>query len=131
MRRSSEWSRARRGGSKSSASGIRPPLEVSVRDGLRAIPDRTARPSDGILIQASVLGRLLGLRILRLEATVVLVPADVEGPADAPLRSQPRLPRAPERLPAREGPRGRGLADARRSIDEGAHLLAESRRDGR
>ena len=33
------------------------------------------RPSDGILIQASILARLLGLRLLTLDATITLVPA--------------------------------------------------------
>ena len=78
-----------------------------------------------MVVEASVLARLLGLRLLRLDATVVVHPADV-------LRAPPQdlgEPRA--RSGAGRGvptPGARGLADAVRSIDEGAALLAEARR---
>jgi hypothetical protein len=85
---------------------------------LEAVPDRRRRISDGVLVEASILARLLGLRLLTLDVRLVLVPADVSVP---PRRSHPPSARL---VP------GRGLADAVRSISEGAELLAESRRDG-
>ena len=42
--------------------------------------DRRRRPSDGVVVEASILARLLGIRLLTLDATVVLVPADVTAP---------------------------------------------------
>ena len=77
------------------------------------------RLSEGTLVEASVRARLLGIPLLRLEATIVLAPAEVTAQSSAPYR-----PLA--------GPRaaGNGLADAVRSLNEGAELLAEARRNG-
>ncbi|HSS59266.1 MAG TPA: hypothetical protein VLK59_14735 [Solirubrobacteraceae bacterium] len=76
-----------------------------------------------------MLGRLLGVRILTLRATVVLAPASVTeaAPADRnrPSRVDARRSRA---APARRRDGGRELAEAVRRIDEGAQLLAEVRR---
>ena len=94
-----------------------PGVEVS------ALADPRRRRSQGVLVEASVLARLLGLRLLRLEATVVLVPADVS-PGRPPVRSA-RVPRA------RSDAVGGALARAVRSIDEGAELLADARRESR
>lgn len=74
-------------------------------------------------MEGSILARLLGLRLLRLEATVVLTPADV--------RTSTRL-RRPARPSSASPPRRsavprRGLAEAVRDIDEGARLLAQAR----
>jgi hypothetical protein len=74
-----------------------------------AIPDRGKRLSDGMLIEASVLARVLGLKVLTLDAKVMLLPA-------APRTSS--------------GAIGRGLADAVRSLDEGAAILDDTRRNG-
>jgi hypothetical protein len=61
---------------------------------------------------------------LKLDATVVLVPADVAAasaaPRDPPTRGRTRLPGAS---------RGR-LAEAVRSLNEGSALLAEAQRNG-
>jgi hypothetical protein len=78
-----------------------------------------------------VTARLLGLRILTLHATVALVPADVRAPARAtPVRSigGPTLPAWDAR--ERPGPAGHRLADAVRTLDEGAEVLAAVQRDG-
>jgi hypothetical protein len=56
---------------------------------------------------------------LKLEATVVLAPAEI-----------PVLPPATHRPLARSRADGHGLADAVRSLNEGAELLAETRRGG-
>ena len=81
-----------------------PPVALTV--------DRSRRLSEGALVQASVRGRLLGLPLLRLNATVVLMPATITG--------------SPSAVTA-----GNGLADAVRSINDGAEVLAQVRRDGR
>jgi hypothetical protein len=73
--------------------------------------DRSRRLSEGALVQASVRARLLGIPLLRLEATVALVPASITASSS--------------------GIAAGGLADAVRSINDGAEILAEVRRNGR
>jgi hypothetical protein len=98
---------------------------------LLAPPDRGRRLSEGALVQASVRARVLGIPLLKLEATVVLAPAAIAAPASAalqpPARTSVRSSGAP---PARSDATGHGLAAAVRSINEGAELLAEVRRNG-
>jgi hypothetical protein len=91
---------------------------------LMASPDRRRRLADGVLVEASIRARLLGLRLLKIDATVVLVPADITAPTRAAQAPPER------RRPQRSGAAGHGLAEAVRSINEGAELLAEARRNG-
>jgi hypothetical protein len=77
---------------------------------LPVVFDRGRRLSEGALVQASVRARLLGIPLLRLEATVALMPA-------APTASAVVA--------------GNGLAEAVRSINDGAEVLAQVRRNGR
>jgi hypothetical protein len=96
---------------------------------LSAAGHRTRHPTDGLLVEASIVARLLGIRLLRLDATVAVVPADVPArPSSA--RASPAAPPRPAVPPTQSGAMGRGLADAVRSINEGAELLAEARRNG-
>jgi hypothetical protein len=90
-------------------------------------PDRVRRLSEGTLIQASVRARLLGIPLLRLEATVVLLPASLKSSSHAPddtaiIYSSSLVP------PSGTGSNGDGLAEAVRRINEGAEILAEVRR---
>ena len=103
---------------------------------LELAPDRSKRLSDATLVEASVTARLLGLRLLTLDATIALVPADVTAPT-AVADGAPRVDRSAHASrrssgdsQRRSGPIGRGLADAVRNLDEGAKLLAEVRRSG-
>ena len=89
--------------------------------------DRRRRLSDGALVEASIRARLLGIPLLRLDATVVLVPAEITAPS-AP--HEPVRTRSVGVPPTRSGAAGRGLAEAVRSINEGAEVLAEVRRNG-
>lgn len=73
--------------------------------------DPNRRLSEGALAQASVRARLLGIPLLQLDATVVLMPAAITAPSSA--------------LAA-----GNGLAEAVRSINDGAEVLAQMRRNG-
>jgi hypothetical protein len=79
---------------------------------LTATVDPSRRLSEGALVQTSVRARLLGIPLLRLDATVVLMPTAIT------TRSPP--------LAA-----GDGLAEAVRSINDGAEMLAQVRRNGR
>ena len=98
---------------------------------LTALPDDHGRLAEGVLVEASILGRILGLRLLKLDMTVVLVPSRVTSSQSA-RRYRPAPPFPPFAAPAppRPFPTGTGLAEAVRSLDEGAELLAEARRGG-
>jgi hypothetical protein len=75
-----------------------------------------------------VRARLLGIRLLTLDANVVISPAEVTVPSARSNDSSHRPPARSSSLPpARSGAIGGGLAEAVRSIDEGAALLAEAR----
>ena len=126
MRRSSMGWRGRLAGSKSSFRIAPRPAESTAPTLLTAVPDRRRRLSEGILVEASVLARLLGIRLLKLDATVVLMPADVAAQPAAP-RDRPALEALP---PTRLYPAGRGLAEAIRHLNEGEELLAEARLNG-
>jgi len=95
---------------------------------LDAAPARQRRLSDGVLLEASVLGRVLGVRLLSLRATVVLAPADVTAARADHVRPSGNDGRPARLAPARRRAGGRELAEAVRRIDEGAELLAEARR---
>jgi hypothetical protein len=87
-------------------------VETSAPVALTAAVDRSRRLSEGALVQASVRARLLGIPLLRLDATVVLMPAAITASS-------------------RAVGAGDGLADAVRSINDGAEVLAQLRRNGR
>jgi hypothetical protein len=84
--------------------------------GVRTLPsaamsaaiDPSRRLSEGALVQASVRARLLGIPLLRLDATIALMPAAITAPSSALAE-------------------GNGLADAVRSINDGAEVLAQVR----
>ena len=93
-------------------------------------PDGRGRLSEGALVEASVVARLLGVRLLRLHATVAIAPAEVR-PAAAPVRVA-ASPDPTRTLPrGRSSARGRRLPDAVRSIDEAAEILARTRSNER
>jgi hypothetical protein len=94
-----------------------------------AIPDRRRRLSEGVLVEATIRARLLGIRLLTIDASVVLAPADVTAPsvADPPQRASVRSSRISRN---RSAATGHGLAEAVQSINEGMELLAATRRDG-
>jgi hypothetical protein len=131
MRRSLMGWRGHRTDSRSSFHIAPRGAESTAPRHLTAVPDRRRRLSEGILVEASVLARLLGIRLLKLDATVVLTPAETAARSAAP-RDPPALEsaRASNLPPTRLYPAGRGLAEAIRHINEGEELLAEARQDG-
>jgi hypothetical protein len=90
------------------AQGVGTPTRVA----LTAAVDPSRRLSEGALVQASVRARLLGIPLLRLDATVALMPATITARSSS--------------LAA-----GNGLAEAVRSINDGAEVLAQLRQNGR
>ena len=93
------------------------------RAALTAIPDGARRLADGFVIEASIVARLLGIRLLRVEARLVVSPAE--------MLTETRNPAGA--LPARNlraigsGRIGAQLAAAQRRIDEGATRLHAGR----
>lgn len=88
---------------------------------------RGSRLSEGALVEARLRGKLLGIPLLKIDALVAIVPAD-----SAPASSTPRAPLAERTLSSRNRPRkhetpGSALAEAVRSLDQAAELLAEAR----
>jgi hypothetical protein len=98
---------------------------------LTVAPDRRRRLSDGVLVEASLLARVMGIRLLTIDATVALVPADVGDIPSSPAHMPPARAagRSAVVRPGRARVAGHGLAEAVRSINEGAELLAEARRN--
>jgi hypothetical protein len=95
---------------------------------LTAVPGRGRRLSDGILVRATILARVLGIRILTLDATVVLAPAQITGERSAPTSSPRAITSARSSgVSLRARPAAHGLAEAVHNINVGAELLAESR----
>jgi hypothetical protein len=132
MRRSSPSWRRRLTNSRSSARVIRRTVRATAPDVVGAVPDRNRRLADGVLVDASILARVLGIRLLTLDARVTVLPADVKRASPAPIDS--RRPRTSTRssavAPQPSGAIGHGLADAVRAINEGAAILAEARSNG-
>lgn len=82
----------------------------------------------GMLVEASIVARLLRIRLLTLDASVLVVPATAEPPA--PPATRPREQAAPRAPGPRSTPTGssrRRLAVAIRRIDECDALLARAR----
>jgi hypothetical protein len=87
-------------------------IKTSAPVALTAAVDRGRRLSEGALVQTSVRVRLLGIPLLRLDATVMLLPTAIT-------------------ISSSSVAAGNGLAEAVRSINDGAEILAQVRRDDR
>jgi hypothetical protein len=110
MRRSSRWRRGRRSDSRSTA-----PATERATTNLIAVPNADRPLSEGLVVEASVVARVFRIRLLAVDARVVISPAHVHGQSPAvPPRTQRRAI-------------GARLVAAARFIDEGASSLAASR----
>jgi hypothetical protein len=85
---------------------------------LIAVPDAGERLSEGVVVEVSLVARLFRLRLLAVDASVVISPARAN--FRSPVVATHTRPRAI----------GAGLAAAERCIDEGAASLAASRAIG-
>jgi hypothetical protein len=105
--------------------------ETDQRLSLTARLDPHGSLADGVLIQGSVRGRVFGVPILKINTTLVLTPAQINSPATrAGSRRTPQLPRSSDfrRSSGADAVDRRRLADAVKTIGEGAEQLATSRR---
>lgn len=104
---------------------------------LTVVPDGHSRLSDGVIIETSVLARLLGIKLLTLEGTVLVSPAQLQeayqayattvaAPAAVETPREIRAERLNGGSPTRSGPSG-AVVGAR--LDAAARLLGESSRD--
>jgi hypothetical protein len=80
---------------------------------------RTPRLSDGIVAEASIMARLLRWRILTLDASVVVLPADAPPPRDGVMTERRQWRRRPAT--------GGRLTDAIKTIDQAERELARAR----
>jgi hypothetical protein len=87
-----------------------------------AVPDDGRRLSEGLVVEASVVARLFRIRLLVVDARLVVTPARVkDGRRAAAGLSDVLAPRTrPRRI-------GAGLAAAEQCLGEGAASLARSR----
>jgi hypothetical protein len=90
-----------------------------------AVPDGGQRLSDGLLVEASVVARLLRVRLLVINASLIVAHAQVKGRTRPPVHAVAETPIA---RPARGRAIGAGLAAAEQYLSEGAASLARSRR---
>jgi hypothetical protein len=73
----------------------------------------------------------MGIPLLRLDATVALVPAEIASPPAAPHEPRARASARSSGLPlTRSGSAAHGLVEAVRSLNEGSELLGQVRRNG-
>jgi hypothetical protein len=124
MGRSSRWPSRRRSDSRDTARATE-----RATTNLVAVPDGARQLSDGRVVEASVVARLFGIRLLAIDASLVISPAHVKGPS--PARGGASVAWIPVTAPVKPHTRSRtigpGLAAAERFIDEGAASLAASR----
>jgi hypothetical protein len=95
---------------------------------LDVAPDGRRRLSEGALVEASVVARLFGVRLLRLDASVALAPAEVR-PTTGAVQAAPRTATRSAPRRAAVAP-GRGLPEAVRTLSEAAEVLSDTKRDG-
>jgi hypothetical protein len=99
--------------------------------GLRAVPDPRKRLSDGVLVEACIRARVIGIPLLKIEASIVLAPAGLtastSAPPDRPIRSSAR---SFDAISTRSEVPGQRLTEAVRTLNEGVELLADARRNG-
>ena len=76
MNRSGRWRNRRRNGSRPTApTEPWPPLRTSGGTGTALLlPDGSSQLSDGVVVETRLLARLFGVRILRVEGTILLSP---------------------------------------------------------
>ena len=111
----------------SSALARRGTLGASPTTAVTAIPDGKRQLSSGLVIDASIVARLFRIRLLTLDASVIVSPAEMKVPhgGHVPGRGVSIQPAGPRGRPGRIGA---GLAGAAQAIEEGATILAASER---
>ena len=99
----------RRGRRQSDSRHTAHDTEQTPQTNLIAVPDDGRPLSEGLLVEASIVARLLRIRVLAIDARLIVAPAHVQ-----------RRTRTPVTLRTRGRRIGTGLAAAERMLDEGA-----------
>lgn len=107
--RSSRRRRGRRSDSRSTAHATERTPETSPSTNLIAVPDDGRPLSEGLLVEASIVARLLRIRLLAIDARLIVAPAHVQRRTQTPVTPRTRGRRI-----------GTGLAAAERMLDERA-----------
>jgi hypothetical protein len=107
--RSSRRRGGRRSDSRNTANATEQTPETSPSTNLIAVPDDGRPLSEGLLVEASIVARLLRVRLLAIDAKLIVTPAHVQ-----------RRTRTRVTLRTRDRRIGTGLAAAERMLDEGA-----------
>ena len=107
--RSSRRRGGRRSDSRSTAHATERTPETSPSTNLIAVPDDGRPLSEGLLVEASIVARLLRIRLLAIDARLIVAPAHVQRRTRTPVTPRTRGRRI-----------GTGLAAAERMLDEGA-----------
>jgi hypothetical protein len=89
------------------------------------LPEPAASLSHGAAVEASILARLLGIPLLRLDAHIDMVPIDADHVVGSPIVVFTTLPPAPD-VPA--DPPGT-LADAAELLEHASRTLGDVRRE--
>jgi hypothetical protein len=79
------------------------------------VPDDGRPLSEGLLVEASVVARLLRIRLLAIDARLIVAPARVQPRAQTPVTPRTRSRRIGTGLAAAERILGEGASDARRA----------------
>ena len=121
MARSRSWRRRRPTGSRQR---LESSLPASIPSRTITVPDSNGSLSEGVVVEANVWARVLGLKVLRVRADILLVPARLD-PPDA--RSTSPVVTRPEQTSAVSASgRVAGRASSARALNDGAGALAEA-----
>ena len=127
MRRSSRSPRGLQGDSRLTAHATGRTPKTSSSKNLIAVPDGGRQLSEGLLIEAFIVARLLRIRLLVIDASLIVAPAKVTGRTRAAAHTaHESFAQVPPRTRA-GGTIGAGLAAADRFLGEAAASLAASR----
>ncbi len=136
MGRFRNWRSERRIASRDTSPNVRTVPPPARAPATALVPSAQAELSDGVVVDAHVRGRLLGINLLYLHARVNIAPAVMLGSAAAlpPERSPAGLPAhgGGEHRPSADAPStgyvpGRELAEADRLLDDAEHRLSGAR----
>jgi hypothetical protein len=113
--RSSPRRRGRRSDSASTARATERTPETSPSTNLIAVPDDGRPLSEGLLVEASIVARLLRIRLLAIDARLIVAPAHVQRRTRTPVTPRTRSRRIGTELAAAERMLNEGAAGVRRA----------------
>jgi hypothetical protein len=126
MHRSLRWRSGRRSISTNTAHATARTPRLPPSTHLIVAPDGGRQLTEGLVLEASVVARLLGVRLLVIDANLIVAPAQVKDRTRAATYATGKA-LAPVEPPTRTHAIGAGLAAAERYLSEAAASLARSR----